>query len=225
VATALPTDIDATFPDDGAAARKQHQQHHDAIHSYTNSHDGAPDPHPGYVLHTEADAGFLAKADNLAALTDKAAARENLGANAAYAPRLYRGARVGLAAAQSIPAATLTAIGFTAETWDAGGWHDNATNNTRLTVPAGLTGYLSVVGSLHMEGTSGTFREIRLAKNGATFRTTLLAPASFGRFPIASEINVAPGDFIQMIVKHDAATALDAQVDTLLDVHFIGASS
>jgi hypothetical protein len=50
VATALPTDIDATFPDDGAAARKQHQQHHDTIHSYTNSHDGAADPHAVYVL-------------------------------------------------------------------------------------------------------------------------------------------------------------------------------
>jgi hypothetical protein len=95
VATALPTDIDATFPDDGAAARKQHQQHHDAIHGYTNTHDAAPDPHPGYVLHTEGDATYLAKADNLLALTDKAAARENLGANAAYSPRAGASRRIG----------------------------------------------------------------------------------------------------------------------------------
>jgi hypothetical protein len=51
-----------------------------------NAHANATtgDPHPQYLLPTEADAAYLAKADNLAALTDKAAARENLGANAAY---------------------------------------------------------------------------------------------------------------------------------------------
>jgi hypothetical protein len=44
----------------------------------------ADDHHPHYLLRTDASAIYLAKADNLAALVDKAAARANLGADAAY---------------------------------------------------------------------------------------------------------------------------------------------
>lgn len=44
MATNLPTDIDATYPDRDPGD-KYHQQVHDAIHAYTNSHDTAPDPH------------------------------------------------------------------------------------------------------------------------------------------------------------------------------------
>jgi hypothetical protein len=170
-------------------------------------------------------AQILVAAGTLSIDAPKITDRRPTASHAAYAPRLYKGARVTLAAAQSIPTGTLTAVGFTSENWDAGGWHDNATNNTRLTVPAATTGYLSIVGGLHMEGTSGTFREIRLTKNGALFHTTLLAPASFGRFPFAAEVEVVPGDFIEMVVKHDAATALDAALDTFLALHYVGASA
>lgn len=53
MATSLPTNIDATYPDgptDPAdplydQSRKVHQQQHDQIHGYTNSHDTASDPH------------------------------------------------------------------------------------------------------------------------------------------------------------------------------------
>lgn len=44
MATNLPTNIDATYEDRNEGDRT-HQQHHDAIHGYTNAHDGAVDPH------------------------------------------------------------------------------------------------------------------------------------------------------------------------------------
>lgn len=88
--TALPTSIDADYSDAGSPSRKAHQQHHDAIHGYTNAHDGASDPHVVY----------LRKADNLLALTDMAAARANLSvqstaeAAAAYVAKAWRQEKV-----------------------------------------------------------------------------------------------------------------------------------
>lgn len=60
MATSLPTNNDATYPDDGSASRKVHQQHHDAIHGYTNTHDGAADPHPQYLTAAEGAAAYAA---------------------------------------------------------------------------------------------------------------------------------------------------------------------
>jgi hypothetical protein len=44
MATQLPTDIAATYPD-ASPGDATHQAHHDESHSYTNSHDTAVDPH------------------------------------------------------------------------------------------------------------------------------------------------------------------------------------
>ena len=44
MATNLPIDIEATYPD-ASPGDATHQAHHDEIHAYTNSHDSAPDPH------------------------------------------------------------------------------------------------------------------------------------------------------------------------------------
>lgn len=55
MATNLPTDVDATYPDRDPGDAL-HQQHHDAIHAYTNTHDTAPDPHGDRAY---ADATFV----------------------------------------------------------------------------------------------------------------------------------------------------------------------
>lgn len=147
-------------------------------------------------------------------------------ANAAYAPRLYRGVRVELPAGQSIPASTLTVIGFTAESWDDGGWHDNATNNSRLTVPAGIpAGKFALSGVLGMDGSGGTFREVYLRKNTTIITSIHVTPAPFGRYLVAEEVDAQPGDYFDMMISHDNATALTANGVTHLTAHYIGASS
>jgi hypothetical protein len=50
------------------------------------------------------------------------------------------GARVKRTTNQTISSATLTAVNWTAEDDDTDAYHDNATNNTRLTVPADKAG-------------------------------------------------------------------------------------
>jgi hypothetical protein len=144
--------------------------------------------------------------------------------DAAYAPRLYRGLRVGLTAAQSVPANTLTLVQWTAETWDAGGpWHDTATNNHQIVVPAGVPlSHIALSGAIQLMGTSGTYRELLLAKNGALFAVFNIAPGSFVRLPFATETTAVAGDVLEATVKHDASTALDLGTDTHLALHRIG---
>ena len=59
-------------------------------------------------------------------------------------------------------------IAFAAEDHDTSDIHDNAVNNTRLTVPPGLGGRYSVVAHLPYSGLSGATFGVTILKNGAT---------------------------------------------------------
>ncbi len=73
-------------------------------------------------------------------------------------------ARVSQSAGQSITT-TLTAINFDTETFDTNTFHDNVTNNTRLTIPS--TGYYSVTGIVNTDANAVAYGGIRL--NGSTY--------------------------------------------------------
>lgn len=149
--TNLPTDIDSTYPDDGAPGRKLHQQYHDQSHAYTNTHDGAVDPHPGY----------LRKADNLAALADKAAARTNLAvqstteANAAY-----------IAKGDVVYDEALGSAGTTSTTYT-----DLFAADPEVTVTIGSSGRALVILSVHAYcDAAGSYALASFAVSGATAR-------------------------------------------------------
>ena len=78
----------------------------------------------------------------------------------------FSGARVTKSTNQSIANVTFTSITFDQEPLDVGGYHDNSTNNTRLTVPSGKTGYFLVQWNLHPYNiTSAAYK---LLKNGTS---------------------------------------------------------
>jgi hypothetical protein len=77
----------------------------------------------------------------------------------------FSGARVTKSASQSLANVTYTTITFDQEPLDVGGYHDNATNNTRLTVPTGKTGYFLVQWNLHAYNV--TAMAYKLLKNGS----------------------------------------------------------
>ena len=164
-------------------------------------------------------AGTLSITGAAGVITD----RRTAAANAAYAPRAYSGARGKKTVTQSIPTGTLAVLSFDAEDWDVGGYHDNLTNSNRLTVPAGRAGYFAVTAVLGMNGTSGTFREVYLRKGALNFASIHVVPAPFGRYLVTGETSIVAGDYFDVAVKHDAATALDATLDCFFVAHFIGA--
>ena len=69
--------------------------------------------------------------------------------------------------AQTVANNTLVAIQLNAEEFDSHGFHDNATNNTRFTIPSGMAGKYLCVGQIaHQLNTAGTTRSAQIHKNG-----------------------------------------------------------
>jgi hypothetical protein len=80
----------------------------------------------------------------------------------------FSGSRVYSSSATSIPNGTITIVNFNTEVFDVGGYHDNSTNNSRFTIPAGKGGYVLIYGILKFAVNGGNNRQIYIRKNGTT---------------------------------------------------------
>lgn len=71
---------------------------------------------------------------------------------------------------QSINNGTETVLNMNSEDVDVGTMHDNATNNSRCTIPTGGDGFYEVCGRVHFTSNATGDRMVRVFKNGASFR-------------------------------------------------------
>ena len=78
------------------------------------------------------------------------------------------GARVTHSAAQTIVTATGSGLAFNTERYDPDGFHDNVTNNSRLTVPAGCGGRYLIIGNVSWTPNATGARQVNVTLNGAT---------------------------------------------------------
>lgn len=132
---------------------------------------------------------------------------------------------------QSIPTGTWTAIALNAESFDAGGYHDNATNNTRLTIPSGKAGKYGLSGFVSQASSSaGSFRGARLWKNGTTALhwnyTPIIIAGSVVGIPVFCLADLAEGDYVELQTYQDSGVSLDANAGamyTFLEAHYLGA--
>jgi hypothetical protein len=105
-------------------------------------------------LYTDRNLAEIALAGTVA----QAEARENLGLT-------LRGAIVYRTTSQSIPTVTPTAIILDNEDYDTSNFHDNVTNNTRLTIPAGVS-HVVFSGQVDFASNSSGSRLVAVRKNG-----------------------------------------------------------
>jgi hypothetical protein len=104
------------------------------------------------------------------------------------------------AALQAISAATWTALQFDTEVKDDRGWHDNATNNSRITVDQ--TGDYLVTGCWNSSGTGNGDQGIALRVNGTEthkmFLDSGVVPANERAMAIAQIVPLAAGDYVEL---------------------------
>lgn len=140
---------------------------------------------------------------------------------AAAAPSVTWGALVKKASNESgTNFTTPTVITWDTEVYDNGGWHDNVSNTSRLTVPAGVS-YIRAMAQIGSENlnTSSDLITIRLLKNGSAVSPQVQSKLTNGtggttiRNQIVSyPIAVSAGDYfeVEYTVLTDTSSAVFA---------------
>jgi hypothetical protein len=91
-------------------------------------------------------------------------------------------------------------IGFNNENFDSNGFHDNATNNSRMTIPSGYAGKYQVYANLAYDGNTTSNRVVDILKNGSIVATTYSGASTTNAFTctINLAMDLAVADYIQV---------------------------
>lgn len=127
---------------------------------------------------------------------------------------------VSKTANQSILNNTITILSWDAETADTAVIHDNTTNNSRLTVPAGYTHalvYANIVWGANATG----LRQIFISKNNILFQGGAIAnlnavPATHNTDQniVTALVDVVGGDYFEVQVSQTSGVALNVETST-----------
>lgn len=111
---------------------------------------------------------------------------------------------------QSLNGYTTTMIAYGAEIWDSNSYHDNTTNNSRITIPSGKAGKYQINASL---STTGIVTDwiLFLFKNGAAVANVGIFEGKLIRHTVNAEgscavLDLAVGDYIQIGFASDLAS-------------------
>jgi hypothetical protein len=141
----------------------------------------------------------------------------------------YVGVGLTKSADQSLTNATYTAISWDGEGWDTNSFHDNATNNSRVTIPSGKAGkYLVEITFNFAASGVGSIRLVNLYKNGVGTGDVNFSPnPTFNAGAVFSKVlDLAVSDYIQAFAYQDSGGALNLKATsfgTSMQVTYLGA--
>jgi hypothetical protein len=130
---------------------------------------------------------------------------------------VFRGVTAYQTANISIPTGVETAVPYNGEVYDTDGFHDNVTNNTRITIPAGV-GYVQIVANVRWFNiwTAGTNQSLRIKQNGASIPGIEVQHAVNPSQRGASKLDVqttspvvpcSEGDYFEVFVTQDSGVS------------------
>lgn len=127
------------------------------------------------------------------------------------------GVRARLTAVQSVANATIVVKSWNSEDYDTDVSHDNATNNSRLTVPAGLGGLWTVGCSQYFasasSGVAASWFEINAGGSNGLTRYGYMQVANKNTDGVMLQHNdivaLAAGDYVENYVFQNSGGALD----------------
>jgi hypothetical protein len=130
-------------------------------------------------------------------------------------PVTATGCRVTHSVDQAIPIGILTTLAFDTDTFDVGGMHDTAVNNSRITIPVGADGVYILGAGAHFGGAAGvSTRSLGILLNGGNYIVQQLNWAQVvGAFDFSLVVscswNLVAGDFLEVDVFQNAIAGLN----------------
>jgi len=186
-----------------------------------------------------------AKADLITATANDTPARLGVGANgtvltadsaeatglkwAAPAAASFVGANVYKTATQSVSNGTWTNITYDAENFDTDAFHDNSTNNTRMTIPSGKNGKYLVTANITFAANANGLRACIIRKNGADYaRGNFIVPFATGDAVLiaTATLDLVATDYIEIQVYKDGGGSLDLEAGSIknqFSISYLGA--
>jgi hypothetical protein len=115
-------------------------------------------------------------------------------------------------AVQTVANATASLVSFNSEYFDTNGFHDNATNNSRITIPTGKSGYYLITASLGYNFNATGFRETKILLNGSQLQATynLVTSVGYTTQTFACVANLTAADYIQLTTYQSSGGSLDS---------------
>jgi len=130
---------------------------------------------------------------------------------AAHNQRVGSGANVCKASAQSINTGTWTAITFDTERFDSDNYHDNATNNTRFTIP--VAGRYVLSANIAFAANATGLRGLRFFKNGTTIiafeQVNAVTTGDYTSLVCTRHYEFAAGDYVTCDAYQGSGGALN----------------
>ena len=139
----------------------------------------------------------------------------------------FTGAGVKKSAVQSISNNTFTVITFDQEDFDTNSFHDNSTNNSRITIPTGKGGYYLITGLIGFAANAVGARGVTLLKNGTDVNYLYLQAPGATSQPLLAPISyiaaASAGDHFQLTAYQSSGGSLDIKTETNWQVQYLGA--
>jgi hypothetical protein len=134
----------------------------------------------------------------------------------------YSGCSAYRSSSQVLSGGAYTSIDWNAEHWDTNGYHDNGTNPSRFTVPAGKAGYYSYKFNLGIGSITGdNYFHIRV--NGTTKWNFSWDTNSPTNLQGNATVYLGVGDYVQLFVYNVSSITTAANDEALCSFDYLGA--
>lgn len=112
------------------------------------------------------------------------------------------------------------------ELFDTSGFHDPSTNNSRITVPAGLAGFYTIVAQMSYVFNGTGTRTAAIYLNGTKVGDAGVNDGTSSSPQCVSVLNLAEGDYVELATYQNSGgtRTLDTNTNTRLTVVRIGAA-
>ena len=141
----------------------------------------------------------------------------------------FVGVSITKTAVQSMANNTSVLLTFESEEFDTSAFHDNATNNSRITIPAGKAGYYAINAHLTFRAQNTGLRQIEIWKNGAVLinhdQNTQTNISDASGLPI-KVVYASVGDYFQAYGLQSSGVSInivDGSTQTYFQMYFLGA--